>query len=168
MSILLVNLLDGLPRKLVWKLQIMRSPTWRELAWKDTIFRGWCVHFLCGCLFLSPSHHTFHISLLENRFIIDTGNGYALSRWQGGCRLITYDIFKDMYNDKKSRFMMTSSNGNISGIQRPATRSFRAIFDLRLNKPLGKQSWAWWFETLPRPLWRHCNVKSTFSKRSLF
>ena len=41
--------------------------------------------------------------------------------------------------------------------QRPVTRSFYAYFDLRLNKGLGKQSWGWWFETLPRPLWRHSN-----------
>ena len=27
-----------------------------------------------------------------------------------------------------------------------------------LNKWLSKQSWDWWFETPPRPLWRHCNV----------
>ena len=24
---------------------------------------------------------------------------------------------------------------------------------------LRRQSWGWWFETLSRPLWRHCNVK---------
>ena len=41
--------------------------------------------------------------------------------------------------------------------QRPVTRSFHVFFDLRLNKPLSKQSWGWWFETLSRPLWRHCN-----------
>ena len=28
--------------------------------------------------------------------------------------------------------------------QRPVTRSFDVFFDLRLNKPLGKQSWGWW------------------------
>ena len=39
--------------------------------------------------------------------------------------------------------------------QRPMTRSFDVIFDLRLNKRLSKQSWGWWFETLSRPLWRH-------------
>ena len=44
--------------------------------------------------------------------------------------------------------------------QRPVTRSFDVIFDVRLNKPLSKQSWGWWFETLSRPLWRHCNVTS--------
>ena len=42
--------------------------------------------------------------------------------------------------------------------QRPVTRSFDVFFDPRLNKRLSKQSWGWWFETLLRPLWRHCNV----------
>ena len=41
--------------------------------------------------------------------------------------------------------------------QRPVTRSFDAFFDPRLNKPLSKQSWGWWFETLSRPLWHHSN-----------
>ena len=71
--------------------------------------------------------------------------------------------------------MMTSSNGNIFRVtghlcgeftgpvtgefptQRPVTRSFDVFFDRRLNKWLSKQSWGWWFETLSRPLWRHCN-----------
>ena len=41
--------------------------------------------------------------------------------------------------------------------QWPATRSFDVFFDLRLNKRLSKQSWGWGFESLSRPLWRHCN-----------
>ena len=41
--------------------------------------------------------------------------------------------------------------------QRPVTQSFDVFFDLRLNKRLTKQSWGWWFETPPRPLWRHSN-----------
>ena len=41
--------------------------------------------------------------------------------------------------------------------QRPVTRSFDVFFDLHLNKRLSKQSWGWWFETLSRPLWHHCN-----------
>ena len=40
--------------------------------------------------------------------------------------------------------------------QRPETRSFDVFFDLRLKR-LSKQSRGWWFETLSRPLWRHCN-----------
>ena len=75
-----------------------------------------------------------------------------------------------------SNYMMTSSNGKktfsallafcaenslVTGIfpvQRPVTRSFDVLFDLRLNKRLSKQSWGWWFETLSRPSWRNCNV----------
>ena len=75
---------------------------------------------------------------------------------------------------------MTSSNGNIfrvtghlcreftgSGefpVQRPVTRSFDVFFDLPLNKRLSKQSWGWWFETLSRPLWCHCNVTVKFGR----
>ena len=75
--------------------------------------------------------------------------------------------------------MMTSSNGNIFRVtghlcgkspvtgefpaQRPVTRSFDVFSDLRLNKRLSKQSWGWWFETPPRPLWRHCNDEAKCS-----
>ena len=48
--------------------------------------------------------------------------------------------------------------------QRPVTRSFYVFFDLRLNKRLSIQSWGWWFETPPRPLWRHCNVIANSDK----
>ena len=41
--------------------------------------------------------------------------------------------------------------------QRPATRGFDVFFDLRLSQQLSKQWKRWWFETLPRSLWRHCN-----------
>ena len=41
--------------------------------------------------------------------------------------------------------------------QRPVTRSFDVLFDLRLNKRLSKQSCGWWFETSSCPLWRHRN-----------
>ena len=41
--------------------------------------------------------------------------------------------------------------------QRPVTRSFDVFFDLRLSK----HSRGWWFETLSRPLWRHCNDVET-------
>ena len=64
-----------------------------------------------------------------------------------------------------AHYMMTSSNGNIFPVpgefhtQRPMTPSFDVFFNLRLNKRLSKQSWGWWFETLSRPLWRHCNER---------
>ena len=73
--------------------------------------------------------------------------------------------------------MVMSSNGNrffVTGhlcgeftghrwnlAQRPVTRSFNVFFDLRLKKRSSKQSWGWWFETLSRPLWRHCNARTS-------
>ena len=39
--------------------------------------------------------------------------------------------------------------------QRPVTRSFDVLFDLRLNKRLSKQPWGWWFETTSCSLWHH-------------
>ena len=51
-------------------------------------------------------------------------------------------------------------------IQRPITRSFGVFFDLSLNKRLRKQSCGWWFKTLSRSLWRHCNRISHVSSES--
>ena len=79
-----------------------------------------------------------------------------------------------------SPIMMTSSNGNIFRVtgpdtgefpaQKPVTRSFDVFFDLRLIKRLSKHSRGWWFETLSRPLWWHCNDNtfrcSTNSRRT--
>ena len=52
--------------------------------------------------------------------------------------------------------------------QRPVTQNFDVFFDLCLNKRLSKQSRRWWFETLSRSLWRHCNAitwtSSAFTK----
>ena len=41
--------------------------------------------------------------------------------------------------------------------QRPVTRNFYVLFDLRPNKLLTKQSWGWSFETPSHPLCRHRN-----------
>ena len=56
-------------------------------------------------------------------------------------------------------------------VQRPVTRSFGVVFDLRLNKRLSKQSWGWWFEKQSRPWWRHRNgyvILTTLRKISFF
>ena len=53
-----------------------------------------------------------------------------------------------------------AGNSPVSGEfppQRPVTWSFDVCFDLGLSKRSSKQSWGWWFETLSRPFWRHCN-----------
>ena len=56
---------------------------------------------------------------------------------------------------------LCAGNSPVSGefpAQRPVTRSFDVFFDMRLIKRLSKHSRGWWFETLSRPLCRHCNV----------
>ena len=56
---------------------------------------------------------------------------------------------------------LCAGNSPVTGrfpAQRPVTRNFDIISDLRLDKRLRKQSWAWWFETPSRSLWRHSNV----------
>ena len=49
--------------------------------------------------------------------------------------------------------------------QRPVTRSFNVFFDLHQIKRLNKHSRGWWFDTLSRPLWRHCNEFQDHSLR---
>ena len=56
--------------------------------------------------------------------------------------------------------VICAGNSPVTGefpAQRPVTRSFDVFFDLRLNRRLSKQWWAWQFETLSRPLWCHRN-----------
>ena len=79
---------------------------------------------------------------------------------------------------------MTSSNGNIFHVTGHLRREFtgprwnprtkasdaelRFFFDQRLNKRLSKQSQGWWFETLARPFWRHCNYNGMHCRRSVW
>ena len=60
----------------------------------------------------------------------------------------------------------------VRGIHRPPVNSLHKgqwhgalMFSLIcvLKKRLRKQSWGWWFETLSRPLCRHCNVFGQYS-----
>ena len=50
--------------------------------------------------------------------------------------------------------------------QRPVTRSFGGLFDLRLNNRLSKQWRGQWFETPSRSLWRHCNILGRLSSNA--
>ena len=71
----------------------------------------------------------------------------------------------NMYTDT-TKYMIRSSNGNIFRVTGesihhrciPLTKARDAFFYLRINKRLCKQSRRRLFETLWRPLWRHCNV----------
>ena len=98
---------------------------------------------------------------------------HAWGRWVNISSVKNYDNLSCPRPLKIGSVLMTSTNGSIFRVtaicagnspvpgefpvHRPVTRSFHVFFDLRLNKPLSKQSWGWWFETLSPPLWRHCN-----------
>ena len=63
---------------------------------------------------------------------------------------------------------LCAGNSPITGefpSQKPVTRSFGVLFDLRMNKPLSKQSWAWWFDTPSRSLWRYCNERKPLNSK---
>ena len=76
-------------------------------------------------------------------------------------RRATHGSHDDVIKMEKCSALLALCAGNSPApgeipAQRPVTRSFDVFFELRLNKPLNKQSWGWWFETRPRSLWRHC------------
>ena len=45
-----------------------------------------------------------------------------------------------------------------SPVNSPHKGPWRGALMFSLNCALNKQSWGWWYETLSRSLWRHCNV----------
>ena len=56
----------------------------------------------------------------------------------------------------------------VNSLHKGQWRGALMFFYLRLNKPLSKQWWGWWFETLSRPLWRRCNVTYFPWKRMVY
>ena len=81
-------------------------------------------------------------------------------------RYITYNkaqkryMFRWMYYMwHPINLMMTSSNSfRVTGLFSSQRRGMGDFFDLRPNKRVSKQWWAWWFKTPSHPLWRHCYV----------
>ena len=88
---------------------------------------------------------------------------YWITSWNTGWRqhdICSYTWWRHQWETFSALLAICAGNSPVTGefpTQRPVTRSFDVFFDLRLNQPLGKQWWSWWFETLLRPLWRHCN-----------
>ena len=81
-----------------------------------------------------------------------TGNNWT--RKEGLC--IKSSWWRDQMETVSVLLAICAGNSPIPGefpAQRPVTRGFEALFDLRPNKRLSKQSWGWWFETPSRPLW---------------
>ena len=100
-------------------------------------------------------HTSWIIFLFTNLFNIVLYvllNCIALSIWSSP-HYISYEIMNAM-----TCYFCGEFTGEFPS-QRPVKRSFGVFSDLRLNKRLSNQSWGWWFETLSRPLWRHCNAQ---------
>ena len=141
-----------------WKGPVARKifPFEVVIIWDDR----YCLHYLALCIIAIYNCKVFH-----RWFEMLTVYGSVFS-----CTCVSY--YK--WHCNVLHVMKTSSNGNIFRVtgplcgeftgpgefptQRPVTQSFDVFFDLRLDQRLSKQSWGWWFETLSRPLWCHCNV----------
>ena len=104
---------------------------------------------------------------------------YSRCLWAWGYVMMTYEISLSFLRHTWWRHQMETfsallaicaGNSPVTGefpAQRQVTRSFDVFFDLRPNKRSSKQSWGWWFETLSRPLWHHCNAMCTWWQMSV-
>ena len=80
--------------------------------------------------------------------------------WYGNVKRVSW--WRHQMKTFSALLALCAGNSPVPGAfsaQRPVTRSFDVLFDMRLDKQLSKQSRGWWFEMISRPLWRHCNVK---------
>ena len=85
--------------------------------------------------------------------------GFETSRDLAIRRLTVWTWWRHQMEIFSALLALCAGKSPVSGeftAQRPVTRSFDVFFDLRLIKRLSKHSRGWWFETLSRPLWRHC------------
>ena len=107
-----------------------------------------------------------YVSKLEcEKIFVSLWPYFRFPRWlcPGISDLRTFSIWKWWRHQMETfsaLLAICAGNSPVSGeftAQRPVTRSFDVFFDLCLNKRLTKQSWGWWFETLSRPSWHHCN-----------
>ena len=103
---------------------------------------------------------------------------YSVLYYNKECKIITHEYILDIvsliswWRHQTEAFFallaICAGNSLVPGeflAQKPVTRSFDVLFDLRLNKWLSKQSWGCLFERPSRPLWRHCNVSHHDDKR---
>ena len=106
-------------------------------------------------------HHNGHskcICMSSSNLVIHSKD-VCLRSWNTLNTIIYHDdVIKWRYFPRYWSFVLGIHRPGEFPQQRPVPRSFDVFFDLRLNKPLSKQSWGWWFETSSCSLWSHCNV----------
>ena len=96
----------------------------------------------------------FSINLVKCRSTVKTGN-LSLNYF-----ILKKTWWRHQMETFSALLALCAGNSPVTGefpAQRPVTRSFDVLFDLRLNKRLNKQSLGWWFETPSASLWHQCN-----------
>ena len=81
--------------------------------------------------------------------------------WKTRTRVPQYTWWRHKMEIFSALLALCVGNSPVTGefpSQRPVTRSFSVLFDVRLNKLLSKQSTRRWSKTPLRSLCRHCNV----------
>ena len=129
-------------------------------------FHLWCLCIKTRCLSFLLSGWQPGMLDVQRRFNdcgVDRSRGVA-HLWPpalGLARFMENSWWRHQMETFSALLALCAGNSPVPGefpAQRPVTRSFDVFFDLRLNKPLSKQWWGWWFETLSSPSWRQCNV----------
>ena len=151
------------------------SPLWRE-SWVTGGYpsqRGGNVMLWCSPVFIlnkvlnklewletpQSAYAWCHCNVITHLISLSYCSGMGVTKTTPSV-LSSEEQEKSWWHHKMETFSVLLANF-AGDSQRPVTRSYDVFFYLRLNKRLSKQSWGWWFETLSRPLWRHCNVNPT-------
>ena len=140
-----------------------------QSIWFVMTFRRCCLYIRHHSVYTTP-HDYAHGACFGRYLWLSTGLYYpyplGILHWPWGNRTITaipVTWWRHQMETFSALLAICAGNSRVPGefpTKRLVTRSFDVFFDLRLNKRLRKQSWGWWFETLSRPLWRHCNGSS--------
>ena len=117
---------------------------------------------------LSSENGVYFVSALSRTKCFNMIAIFFFKYWHSWVYIISYHSFITWWRHQMEAFSallaICAGNSPVHGefpAQRPVTRSFDVFFDLSLNQRLSKPSLGWWYETLSRPLWRHCNEAST-------
>ena len=95
---------------------------------------------------------------LNNIFVV--GTFHFENFWRITYHFPNFTWWRHQMETFSALLAICAGNSPASGefpAQRPATRSFDVLVDLRMNERLSKHSWGWWLETPSCPLWRQSN-----------
>ena len=98
----------------------------------------------------------------ENLCVLDLHQSYGVLTWKRFAHYQHFSWWRHQMETFSALLALCAGNSPVTGecpSQRPQTRRFDVLFDLRLNRRLSIQSRRWWFGTLSRPRWRHSNVE---------